>query len=47
MIFTQNFTYNTGGLFGLAAEVQAQAVHSEKNAALHGLKAVPHVRKGT
>ena len=47
MIFTEHFADDTGGFLGLAAEAQAQSVHSEKDAALHRLEAVAHIREGS
>ena len=46
MELTEHLSHDTGGLLGLAAEVQAQAVHAEKHAALYGFEAVPGVREG-
>ena len=47
VIFTEDFSHDTGRFLGLAAEAEAQAVHSEKDAALHRLEAVPHVGEGS
>ena len=43
---TEYFTDDTGRFLGLSAVVQAQAVHTEKYAALYGFEAVPGVREG-
>ena len=42
----QHLTDNPGGFLGLSGIVQAEAVHSEKHAPLHGLESVPDIGEG-
>ena len=44
---SEHLADDTCGLLGLSAIIQAQAVHTEKNSALHRLQAIPRIRKGT
>ena len=42
----QHLTDDPGGFLGLSGIVQAEAVHSEKHAPLHGLESVPYIGEG-
>ena len=42
----QHLTDDPGGLLGLSGIAQAETVHSEKDAPLHGLESVADIRKG-
>ena len=47
MELTKHLTHDPRTLLGLSGVTQAETVHAEEDAPLHGLEAVAHVREGT
>ena len=47
VVLTDHVTHNTRALFGGIIEGVVELVHRVQNAAVHGLKAVTHIRKST
>ena len=46
VVFSQHLTDDLGAFAGRCGKAQAEAVHAEEHAALHGFEAVAHVREG-